>query len=250
MPVTLVAQILNGLTIGAMYALVAAGLALTIGVLRVVNFAHGDLFMIGAYLFWFIYVQLGIGYLTASIIVVPAMALVGVLFYLVVIRPVLRHSWQVQLIATLAASTILNNGVIWLLGNVPQSTPTAWSRASVTVLGVAMSEQRVAVLVATPLIFIGLHLYLKHTRIGMAMRAVAQNREAAEVAGIKIGVIATATFAIGTALIGLGNVLITPTYSVFPSTSVAPIGIFRRSAGSTRPSISWPRRAKSCVRSS
>ena len=220
MLMTLVAQIVNGLTIGAMYALVAAGLALTIGVLRVVNFAHGDLFMIGAYLFWFLYVQAGLDYLSASLLVVPVMAAVGVLFYFVVIRPVLRHSWQVQLIATLAASTILNNGVIWLLGNVPQSTPTAWSRASVSIFGVAMSEQRVAVLIAAPIIFVCLHFYLKYTRTGMAMRAVAQNREAAEVAGIKIGVVAAATFAIGTALIGLANVLITPTYSVFPSMGV------------------------------
>src|SRR4051812_33576125 len=99
------------MTMGAMYALVAAGLALTIGVLRVVNFAHGDLFMVGAYLFWFIYVQLGLSYLTSSLIVVPTMALVGVLFYFLVIRPVLARTWQVQLIATLAASTILNNAV-------------------------------------------------------------------------------------------------------------------------------------------
>ena len=202
---------------GAMYALVAAGLALTIGVLRVVNFAHGDLFMVGAYLFWFIYVQLGLSYLTSSLIVVPTMALVGVLFYFLVIRPVLTRSWQVQLIATLAASTILNNAVILLLGNVPQSTPTAWSRTSVTLLGVIMSQQRVVLLALTPIIFLCLHLFLKYTRIGMAMRALAQNREAAAVAGIKVGVIAIVTFALGSALIGIGNVLIVPTYSVFPS---------------------------------
>jgi branched-chain amino acid transport system permease protein len=220
MLLTLFSQLLNGLTVGAMYALVAAGLALTIGVLRVVNFAHGDLFMVGSYLFWYIYMQLGLTYGVSSLLTIPLMAATGVLFYLLVVRPVLRRSWQVQLVATLAASTILNNGVIWLIGSVPQTTPTDLSRSSVTLLGVTMSEQRVAVLVAAPIIFLGLHFYLKYTRTGMAMRAVSQNREAAEVAGIKIGAIATATFAIGTALIGLGNVLITPVYSVFPAMGV------------------------------
>src|SRR5215208_6910117 len=102
MLLTLFSQLLNGLTVGAMYALVAAGLALTIGVLRVVNFAHGDLFMVGSYLFWYIYMQLGLTYGVSSLLTIPLMAATGVLFYLLVVRPVLRRSWQVQLVATLA----------------------------------------------------------------------------------------------------------------------------------------------------
>lgn len=217
---TFFTQVVNGLTVGALYALVAAGIALTVGVLRVVNFAHGDLFMVGAYLFWFIYVQLGLDYFVASAAMLPIMASVGVIFYLIVIRPVLRRTWQVQLVATLAASTILNNGVIWLVGSVPQSTPTYWSRTTIDILGMTMSLQRIFILLSAPLIFLALHLFLKYTRIGMAMRAVSQNREAAEVSGIKIGVIAAATFAIGGALIGFANFLVTPVYSVFPAMGI------------------------------
>ena len=131
---TLLAQIINGISSGATYAIVAAGLALTVGVLRVVNFAHGDLFMIGSYLFWFLYVQASLTYWSALSLTIPAMAVVGVVFFFVIVRPILDKAWQVQLIATLAASTILNNAVIWLIGSVPQSTPTAWSQTSVSVL--------------------------------------------------------------------------------------------------------------------
>jgi branched-chain amino acid transport system permease protein len=210
-------QVLNGLTIGALYALVAAGLALTVGVLRVVNFCHGDLFMVGSYLFWFLFVHQDLTYPVASALTIPAMAAAGVVFQQTVIRPVVRRPWQVQLIATLAASTILNNAVIWLVGSTPQSTPTRLSRLTLRVLGFSLSAQRVLILLATVVIFATLQVFLKRTRLGMAMRAVSQNREAAEAAGIEVGAIALVTFAVGTALVGLGNVLVTPVYSVFPA---------------------------------
>lgn len=217
---TLLAQIINGISSGATYAIVAAGLALTVGVLRVVNFAHGDLFMIGSYLFWFLYVQASLTYWSALSLTIPAMAVVGVVFFFVIVRPILDKAWQVQLIATLAASTILNNAVIWLIGSVPQSTPTAWSQTSVSVLGIRMSEQRIAIVLVAPLIFIGLHVFLRYSRMGMAMRAVSQNREAARSAGIRTQTVGVATFALGTGLIGIGNVLITPVYSVFPAMGI------------------------------
>ncbi|MGE4250258.1 MAG: branched-chain amino acid ABC transporter permease [Parvibaculaceae bacterium] len=213
----LLAQLVNGISIGAIYAIVAAGLALSVGVLRVVNFSHGDLFMLGSYLFWFLYVQASLPYVMAGVLTIPLMALLGVVFFLVIIRPVLDKSWHIQLIATLAAATIINNGVIWVLGNVPQSAPTPWSQTSVTLFGVRLSEQRVAILVILPVVFVGLHYFLKYTRLGMAMRAVSQNREAARTAGIATKTIGIATFALGTALIGLGNILITPVYTVFPA---------------------------------
>jgi branched-chain amino acid transport system permease protein len=214
---TFLEQVLNGLTVGALYALVAAGLALTVGVLRVVNFSHGDLFMLGSYLFWFLYMQAGLSYPAASAATIPLMAGLGVAFQQTVIRPVVRRPWQVQLVATLAASTIINNAVIWVIGSVPQSTPTSLSRMTLRILGFSLSAQRVLILAATLAIFLALQLFLRYTRLGMAMRAVSQNRDAAEAAGIEVGTIALVTFAVGTALVGLGNVLVTPVYSVFPA---------------------------------
>lgn len=217
---TFVEQVINGLTGGALYALVTAGLALTVGVLGVVNFAHGDLFMLGAYLFFFLLVVLHLPYAVAGGLTVAGMAGVGALFNWAVIRPVINRRWQVQLVATLAASTVINNAVIWLVGSVPKTTPTTLSRTYLRFGGFQLSWQRVLIVAVTLLAFLGLYLFLKYTRMGKAMRAVSQNREAATAAGIRIGAVSLVTFLIGTALIGVGDVLVAPVYSVYPTMGV------------------------------
>ena len=210
-------QILNGLTVGSLYALVVTGLALTVGVLRVVNFSHGDLFMLGAYLFYLFFVWFEIPYLGAAVLTVAVMAAVGLLFERVVIRKVVRRPWQTQLIATLAAATVINNGVIVGVGSMPKSTPTMFNTVLLQVGSLSISYQRLLIMAVTGLAFVGLHVFLKRTRTGKAMRAVSQNREAAESAGIDIPHIARMTFLLSAALIGLSDALVTPVYSVFPA---------------------------------
>jgi len=202
---------------GSMYALIVAGLALTVGVLRVVNFAHGDLFMVGGFVFYFIFGLLGIPYLPAALLTILAMVGIGAIFERIVIRPVVGKTWEVQLVATLAASTAINNGAIWLLGSMPKMTPTLLSSTGVKVFGFGLSWQRILIIVVTGLTFLCLHLFLTRTRTGKAMRAVSQNREAAEGVGIDIKGIALITFMISSGLIGLAAALVTPVFSVFPS---------------------------------
>jgi branched-chain amino acid transport system permease protein len=210
-------QVLNGLTVGSLYALVVTGLALTVGVLRVVNFSHGDLFMLGAYIFYFIFEALEVSYLPAAILTIALMAGVGLLFERIVIRKVVTRSWQIQLIATLAAATVINNGVIVLVGSMPRSTPTSLNTMIFRVGSFSISYQRLMILAITGVAFLGLHMFLTYTRTGKAMRAVSQNRDAAESVGIDISHISRLTFLLGTALIGLSGVLVTPVYSVFPA---------------------------------
>ncbi len=210
-------QILNGLTVGSLYALVVTGLALTVGVLRVVNFSHGDLFMLGAYIFYFFFVALEVSYLWAAVATIALMAGVGLLFERIVIRKVVLRSWQTQLIATLAAATVINNGVIYLVGSMPKSTPTSLNTMLFQAGSLSISYQRLLILAVTGVAFLGLHVFLKYTRTGKAMRAVSQNREAAEAAGIDIAHIARVTFFLSAGLIGLSDGLVTPVYSVFPA---------------------------------
>ncbi len=212
-----VEQVFNGLIVGSMYALIVAGLALTVGVLRVVNFSHGDMFMLGGYVFYFFFIYLGIPYPISGLLTVAVMAFVGGIYERIVIRQVINRSWRVQLIATVAAATIINNLVILLLGTVPKMAPTTFSRTYIDVFNMRFSQQRLLILGGTILTFIALHLFLTRTRMGKAMRAVSQNREAAFTAGIEINHVALATFLIATGLIGLSNVLIVPVYSIFPS---------------------------------
>jgi branched-chain amino acid transport system permease protein len=210
-------QIFNGLAVGGMYALIVAGLALTVGVLRVVNFSHGDLFMLGGYIFYFFFVVLGLTYIPAAVVAILVMGVVGLIFERLVIHQVVERSWRVQLIATVAAATVINNMVIFLVGTVPKTTPTVLSRTTVTFLNMTMSWQRLIIIGVSLIAFLGLHLFLTRTRMGKAMRAVSQNRDAAYAAGIEIHHVSRVTFVLATLLIGLSNVLVTPLFAVFPA---------------------------------
>jgi branched-subunit amino acid ABC-type transport system permease component len=117
-----VEQVANGLTLGAFYALVAVGLALVFGVARLVNFAHGEFFMVGAYILYFSYAQAHLPYGVAVVLGVVLMGLFGALFHTLIYQPVMHRVWYVQLIATLAASFLLANTAIIALGS---TSPTS-----------------------------------------------------------------------------------------------------------------------------
>ena len=121
-----VEQVANGLTLGAFYALVAVGLALVFGVARLVNFAHGEFFMVGAYILYFSYAQAHLPYGVAVVLGVVLMGLFGALFHTLIYQPVMHRVWYVQLIATLAASFLLANTAIIALG----STQRSWRCSS------------------------------------------------------------------------------------------------------------------------
>jgi branched-chain amino acid transport system permease protein len=214
---TLLQQLVNGLSVGAIYALVTAGLALTFGVLGVINFAHGDVLTIGAYIFFIAHGAWGLDYLPATGVTLAGMAVVGVVFARLVIQPVIRRDWQVQLIVTLAASVIIVNGLTWASGGVPRSTTTHLSELNADVLGVRFSYQHFVVIVVAIVTFALMHQFLQRSRMGKAMRAVSQNQDAAEAAGIDIKQIALVTFLVGIVLIGIASVLVAPTATVVPT---------------------------------
>jgi branched-chain amino acid transport system permease protein len=182
-----------------------------------VNFAHGDLFMLGGYIFYFFFGLLGLTYFPAAAVTILTMGIVGLIFERLVVHQVIERTWRVQLIATIAAATVINNMVIYLVGTVPKTTPTFLSRTTVTFFNMTMSWQRLIIIAVSIIAFIGLHLFLTRTRMGKAMRAVSQNRDAAYAAGIEIHHVSRVTFVLAALLIGLSNVLVTPLYAVFPA---------------------------------
>src|SRR5687768_14696436 len=161
-----------------MYAMVAAGLALMLGVARLINFAHGEFFMLGAYAFWFAYSELSIPYPLAALLAPAVMVLWGLAYQRTVIRAILPRSWHVQLIATLATSIVLTNLAIIVFGTQPKEVPTALSSRILDVGGFRMAAQRLLVLGGALVIFWALHRFVTRTRAGRAMRAMSQNREA------------------------------------------------------------------------
>jgi len=209
-------QLVHGLTLGSMYAMVAAGLALMLGVARLINFAHGEFFMLGAYAFWFAYREVELPYAVAGLLAPAAMIAFGAAYQRTVIRLVLARSWHVQLIATLATSIVLTNLAIIAFGTQPKEVPTALSSRVLEVGGLRLVWQRVLVLGASFVIFWALGRFVSRTRTGRAMRALSQNREACAVVGVDVQRIALITFALSAALAAAAAVLVSPLFNIFP----------------------------------
>ncbi|MBM4441856.1 MAG: branched-chain amino acid ABC transporter permease [Candidatus Rokubacteria bacterium] len=209
-------QLVHGLTLGSMYAMVAAGLALMLGVARLINFAHGEFFMLGAYAFWYGYRELGLPYPLAGVLAVALMVVWGVVYQRTVIRAILPRSWHVQLIATLATSIVLTNLAIIVFGTQPKEVPTALSSTILDVGGFRLVWQRLLVLAGALAIFWGLHRFVSRTRAGRAMRAMSQNREACAVVGVDVQHVAMITFALSAALAAAAATLVSPLFNIFP----------------------------------
>ncbi|HEU4371056.1 MAG TPA: branched-chain amino acid ABC transporter permease [Methylomirabilota bacterium] len=213
--------LLHGATLGAMYAMVAAGLALMLGVARLINFAHGEFFMLGAYAFWFAYRELGVPYPLAAVLAPAVMVAFGIAYQHGVIRAILPRSWHVQLIATLATSIVLTNLAIIALGTQPKEVPTVLSARILDVGGVRVAWQRLLVLGASVVIFWALHRFVARTRTGRAMRALSQNREACAVVGVDVQRVAMVTFALSAALAAAAAALVSPLFNIFPDMGTA-----------------------------
>jgi branched-chain amino acid transport system permease protein len=212
----LLEQLVHGLTLGSMYAMVAAGLALMLGVARLINFAHGEFFMLGAYAFWYGYRELELPYAVAGLLAPALMIAFGMAYEHTVIRVILPRSWHVQLIATLATSIVLTNLAIIVFGTQPKEVPTALSSRILTVGGFRLAGQRLLVLGASVVIFWALHRFVTRTRAGKAMRAMSQNREACAVVGVDVQQVAMVTFALSAGLAALAASLVSPLFNIFP----------------------------------
>jgi branched-chain amino acid transport system permease protein len=209
-------QLIYGLTLGSMYAMVAAGLALMFGVVRLINFAHGEFFMLGAYVFWFAYRVLGLPYPVAGVAAALLMGLFGIAYQQTIIRAILHRSWHVQLIATLATSIVLTNLAMIVFGTQAKEVPTGLASRILEVGELRIAWHRLLVLAACPLVFGALWWFVHRTKPGKAMRAMSQNREACAVVGVDIERVALWTFALGAILAGGAAALVTPLYNIFP----------------------------------
>jgi len=209
-------QIVHGLTLGSLYAMVAAGLALMFGVVRLINFAHGEFYMLGGYAFWYAYRELGLPYPVAGRAATSLLGVFGWAYERTVIRTILARTWHVQLIATLATSITLTNGAILVFGTQPKEVPTLLSSTILEWGGLRIAAQRLLVLAAAVAVFAGLEWFVTRTKLGKAMRAMSQNREACAVVGIDVQQIALATFVISAGLAAGAAALVSPLFNIFP----------------------------------
>jgi len=217
-PTTEIAQqAVNGLVMGGVYALMALGLTLIFGILDQVNFAHGELYMIGAYATFYFSEFLGGSYFFALIFAMVAVAFLGIFYEWLLFRPLRGMGHLPAIISSLGASIFLWNLGLQIFGSTPQQMRTGLSEITLSFGGISLTVQRLLVLcVALALIFF-LYLMIMKTRMGKAMRATAQDPEVAALLGIDINRIAEMTFIIGGALAGGAGALIGPIFLIYPA---------------------------------
>jgi branched-chain amino acid transport system permease protein len=212
-------QLVNGLSTGSIYAMVAVGLTLIFGVLELINFAHGEFFMAGAFALYLLKTKLDIPYLPSIFIAIAALAILGWFTRRSLgLQP--QKPFETMILLTLGASVILQNGALAVWGPSFRYIPTSLTQSRQDILGIFISDQRLLVLVVSPIAFTLLELFIRHTKSGKAMRAVAQNYYAASVVGINIDYIVSLTFVMGIGLAGLAGALIAPIISANPRMGV------------------------------
>ncbi len=210
-------QVVNGVTIGMVYALIAIGLTLVFGILGVINFAHGEFYMLGAFLTYSLTIGLGLDYFVALALTIVGSAAAGWLAERLTVRPLKgRHMFTVVL-STLGLSIFLQNGALLLWGPDPREIELAWGGRPVVLGGVVITFLRLAVLAVGAALIIALTWFIRRTRWGMAMRAVAGNRDAAALMGIPVDRVYAITFAVGTGIAGVAGGLLGAMFTIEPT---------------------------------
>ncbi len=218
-------QLLNGIVLGSMYALVASGLSLIWGSLKMLNFAHGEYYMLGGYGLFLVLLWTGLPVWVAIPVVLVAVYGAGVASQRFLIQPLLdKPGWDVSpIIATLGISIFLQNLALRLLGERIQNIPY-FIDGTLVLYGVRVAWQRLLIL-ATAVAVIGVFVVLlRTTRLGMALRATAQDRDAATIQGIDVYAIYAWTFGISAALAALAGAMLAPIASVNPWMGAALLG--------------------------
>ena len=212
---TLVQTFSNALVLGSIYAMVAVGLALAFGVMQMANFAHGELFMAGAYVVYVLYSLVGLPFIVTVILAFPIVALIGMILERVIFRPT-RGEVLSGFMATAGAGFILQVlvGQQWGVG-LMRSVVVPY-KGSASILGAAISWQRLVIIPATIIMVGGLWYFLKKARAGKALRACAQDPEAAVLQGISLNKMTSLAMLLSGGFAGVGGALMAPIIPVTP----------------------------------
>jgi branched-chain amino acid transport system permease protein len=217
----LVQSAVIGLSIGSIYILMALGLTLMFGMMHIINFAHGAIYMLGAFVIYYVFFQGGAPYFAAFLV---AMLLLGVFGYLVergIYRPI-KGGIEPTLVALLAVSTFLEAAGYPVFGQLDKHVPAVFEGTR-NVLGVMLSNERLMIIPIAAALVAGLYLFIKKTKIGSAMRALEQDKEAAALQGVNVNVVNGLAFAIGFALAAAAGALIAPIFKLDPMMGDQPL---------------------------
>jgi branched-chain amino acid transport system permease protein len=195
----------------------ALGLTIIFGILEVVNFAHGEVYMIGAFVTLFISTQIGIPFLPSIIIAMSVVAILGVLIEKAVFRPILGKPMINGMLLSFGLSTFLMNIALFLFKADPRRLESGYSHIQLNLWGLLITMERLLVIIVAGVLVTLLWIFIQRTKTGRAMRAVAQDREAAQLSGVSISKVYPLTFAIGCALATAAGSLMGAIFNISPN---------------------------------
>ncbi len=201
-------QLVNGVSLGSIYALIALGYTMVYGIIKLINFAHGDVYMVGAYVGFAATTYAGLGFIPALIISMAMCALLGMVIERVAYKP-LRNSTRIAvLITAIGISLLLEYIMMYFAGAEVRSYPKLLSAAVLKFGDVIINMQQIYIILTAIALMVILQFVVRKTKVGKAMRAVSADQDAAQLMGIKVDSTISFTFAIGSALAGAGGVLV------------------------------------------
>ncbi len=209
-------SLISGVLIGGVYALIGIGLTIIFGVMRVINFAHGDLLMLGMYATFYLFTAGKIDPFVSILITIPMMFLVGALLQKYLINRILGALPQNQILLTIGLGLVMSNSIMLAFTSDYKILTTTYSSSSFHLFGISISTPLAISFAITAAITIALYWFLLKTDTGQAIRATAQDREAAQLMGINVKRMSIIAFGLGAALAGTAGALISPTYYIFP----------------------------------
>jgi branched-chain amino acid transport system permease protein len=221
--IELTQYLVNGISQGCVYVLLASGLTIVLGIMNVPNFAQGHLYMVAAYLGFYMVMSYATNYWLALVLVTFALGIIGLLVYFLVFYPV-RKAPEVNLfVAAMALLMILEGGALYVFGTETKWFLIPWSRSVVSLGNLSLQSQRLIVVVGTAVVMLTLWFFIKRTALGAALEATAQHREGALLCGIKVSRISAMAFVVGTALAGVAGVLVGPAVLLEPTMGSGPL---------------------------
>ena len=210
-------QLLNGLANGMGYVLIAVGLTLVFGVLRVVNFAHGEFFMLGAYVTYYGMTLIGMDYISALLVATLVVAGLGILANRFFFQPLKKEHEFTILLSSLGLALLLTHLAETIFGADPKYVDTPYSDATFSLGDITVTQQRIGVILVASAMIAATYWFIKHTRMGKMMQATAQNPEGAALSGINTKYVHAYTFALACALAALSGGLVGPTAMLYPT---------------------------------
>ena len=204
----LIQQLVNGLSLGSIYALIALGYTMVYGIVKLINFAHGDIFMVGAFVGFYSITILELSFIPALLISMISCAIFGVIIERIAYKPLRNATRIAALITAIGVSLLIEYGVIYIRGAQPEAYPSdVLPINEINIFGVSISGQSIFIFAVAIILMIILQFVVHKTKIGKAMRAVSYDTDAARLMGINVDNTISATFAIGSALAGAAGVI-------------------------------------------